>query len=402
MGKRITLIDVKDFLSKDGLKILDENEYINSKIPFTSVTKEGYYIYQSFSNMRKGHPPLKFSKHNPHTLRNIKEIWLPSNEPNIELLDTQYINATTKMMWRYKDTGVTFQKSWGTFQYGERDHPKIAREKAFSKRRRKSEEVRKEITGYLNDLNLNEWCLVEGEECNTYRNTQTPLKFINKQGYYAMYSLLQFQQGKAKMSLYNSNYPDESTYNMKRFLELNTDYRLAEGQHYHGDGKYKFICTKHNKEFETEWYYIRQLRLSCRACYSEKYSGENSSKYNPNLTEEERTIGRNIEGYSEWRKAVYERDNYTCQCCGDSKGGNLVAHHLDGYDWCKEKRININNGITLCDYCHTDFHMEYGYGDNTKEQFDEFKTLRTALRLQNIEEQKLEITPEDYLHLERW
>jgi len=60
-----------------------------------------------------------------------------------------------------------------------------------------------------------------------------------------------------------------------------------------------------------------------------------------------------VTGYSEWRLKVYQRDNYTCQCCGDDSGGNLNAHHLDGYNWCKEKRINVNNGITLCDKCHT-------------------------------------------------
>lgn len=80
----------------------------------------------------------------------------------------------------------------------------------------------------------------------------------------------------------------------------------------------------------------------------------------------------NVHEYREWRKEVYKKDNYTCQCCGDNKGGNLNAHHLDGYDWCEEKRLDINNGITLCKNCHSDFHYVYGYGGNTKEQFEEW------------------------------
>jgi hypothetical protein len=32
--------------------------------------------------------------------------------------------------------------------------------------------------------------------------------------------------------------------------------------------------------------------------------------------------------YLDWRAAVFLRDAYTCQDCGDSRGGNLRAHHI--------------------------------------------------------------------------
>ena len=51
----------------------------------------------------------------------------------------------------------------------------------------------------------------------------------------------------------------------------------------------------------------------------------------------------------------------------------MNSHHLDGYDWCKERRIDINNGVCLCENCHKEFHKIYGYGNNTKEQYIEFK-----------------------------
>lgn len=102
------------------------------------------------------------------------------------------------------------------------------------------------------------------------------------------------------------------------------------------------------------------------------YKGKNSPLYNHDKPLEERLTERKYEEYYEWRKQVYERDNYTCQCCGESKGGNLTAHHLDGYNWCEEGRTDVNNGITLCEPCHTEFHMAHGYGDNTKEQYIDF------------------------------
>ena len=65
---------------------------------------------------------------------------------------------------------------------------------------------------------------------------------------------------------------------------------------------------------------------------------------------------------------VLKRDNYTCQCCGSND--NLEVHHLDAYNWCIEKRTDIDNGVTLCNYCHIIFHKKYGKSEVTKEQYD--------------------------------
>lgn len=99
--------------------------------------------------------------------------------------------------------------------------------------------------------------------------------------------------------------------------------------------------------------------------------GKDSVKWNPNITDEERQDTRKYFEYTEWRKEVYKRDNYTCQICGDNSGGNLNAHHLEGYAKNKKLRTIVLNGITLCEFCHKEFHNRYGY-NNTKEQFIEF------------------------------
>lgn len=126
---------------------------------------------------------------------------------------------------------------------------------------------------------------------------------------------------------------------------------------------------------------------SC-GCLFDKMKGENHPRYDPTITDEERIKNRYILGKEHtdnWRIDVYERDNFTCQVCGDKgrKGHQLMlnAHHLDGWNWCKDKRFKTSNGITLCEDCHVEFHKEYGYGNNTREQFEEFKEFR---ELENI------------------
>lgn len=112
---------------------------------------------------------------------------------------------------------------------------------------------------------------------------------------------------------------------------------------------------------------------SCGCLHKEMLIGENNPRYNSNLTEEDREDRRCQKDYYEWKQEVKKQANFTCDCCGDNKGGNLHSHHLDGYNWCKEKRTDISNGVCLCDKCHKEFHHIYGYGNNTQEQYIEFK-----------------------------
>ena len=74
--------------------------------------------------------------------------------------------------------------------------------------------------------------------------------------------------------------------------------------------------------------------------------------------------------YYEFKKRVLCRDGYKCICC--SKDYCLEVHHLDSYDNFPEKICDADNAITLCKNCHKNFHLVYGKGNNTKEQFEEW------------------------------
>lgn len=104
--------------------------------------------------------------------------------------------------------------------------------------------------------------------------------------------------------------------------------------------------------------------------------GKNSPHWKPEKTDEERLIGRATPEDHEWKTSVLKRDDYTCQCC-NKRGGNLNAHHLNGYHWDVEHRHDVNNGVTLCIHCHKEFHKLYGNKNNTREQYEQFINNKT-------------------------
>ena len=55
--------------------------------------------------------------------------------------------------------------------------------------------------------------------------------------------------------------------------------------------------------------------------------------------------------YKLWRKAVFERDDFTCQRCGE-RGGKLNADHIKSFAEHPEIRTELSNGRTLCVECH--------------------------------------------------
>lgn len=87
---------------------------------------------------------------------------------------------------------------------------------------------------------------------------------------------------------------------------------------------------------------------------------------------------RGKERKDSWSWKVRERDNHKCVLCGEEKGV-MHAHHLNAKKSFPEQALALDNGVTLCQKCHHDFHGEYGVGYNTKEQFEEFKKLRSKL-----------------------
>jgi 5-methylcytosine-specific restriction endonuclease McrA len=77
--------------------------------------------------------------------------------------------------------------------------------------------------------------------------------------------------------------------------------------------------------------------------------GENNPLWKGGTTSDYRE--RRRPRYVNWRKAIYERDNFTCQICF-KKGGYLEADHIKPFAYFPQLRFELSNGRTLCKPCH--------------------------------------------------
>lgn len=116
----------------------------------------------------------------------------------------------------------------------------------------------------------------------------------------------------------------------------------------------------------------------CKKCGYRNLRGANNHFYNSRLSDEDRRDANHRFRnplYKQFVMDCFARDDYTCQITGKKSNGDIVVHHINGYNWDVENRTNIENGITLNKDIHNEFHKIYGKGNNTKSQFVEFVNL---------------------------
>jgi hypothetical protein len=78
-------------------------------------------------------------------------------------------------------------------------------------------------------------------------------------------------------------------------------------------------------------------------------------------SEDTSPIGKNSYQYIQWVGIVKYRDGNACKKCKSTK--NLQAHHIKPVSKYPDLIIDIDNGITLCESCHKEFHSRYGDAD---------------------------------------
>lgn len=132
--------------------------------------------------------------------------------------------------------------------------------------------------------------------------------------------------------------------------------------------RYCLVCGLH-----IHWYQKYFCSWDCSGVFKQGKGLKETHKANlrgprPHMREEKaynytgstraRTTDMGRAEYRNWRRQVFERDDYTCQFC-EERGGKLNADHIKPYSLFPELRYDIENGRTLCVECHkkTDTYM---------------------------------------------
>lgn len=217
-----------------------------------------------------------------------------------------------------------------------------------------------------------------------YVNTTTEVPYIcekhkDKGVQYTSYDALKYRKNCCKWGFAETMSENQSKSSIddvkllcdKKGYTLLTDFITSV------DDKIEYICNSHEDYGiqTTSLWGLRTSTNSCRMCRQALISGANHWNWQGGIGLE-RDIIKQTPEYKKWRNDVFARDNYTCQCCFQY-GVSLNAHHIENFSSNPELRTDLNNGITLCEDCHSvnkegGFHNVYGVYNNNKNQLYEY------------------------------
>lgn len=109
-----------------------------------------------------------------------------------------------------------------------------------------------------------------------------------------------------------------------------------------------------------------------RTCKDYYYRGQQHHSWKTGTTNTFSQWISNQAGYTAWQKAVFERDNYTCQITG-ATGVKLHAHHIKPKAEFQHMALDVDNGITVSEDAHILIHKLLREGKNFQEAINEAK-----------------------------
>jgi len=377
MSREIYTIDKVRIILKDLEFELISEIYKNNNTNIIYKDKLGYFYFATFKNIKNNKPSRKFHKSNPYTIQNIK-LWLILNNKPFELISDIYIKSISKLKWRClkEKCGEEFENTWNDIQQGSGCGYCIGRKVGLSN-----------CLATKNPNLAKEWHPTKNGDLTPYDVTCGSGKLVwwkcskNPKHEWEAQILGRKERG----CPYCAGHLPSEDYNLlvdnpELCKEWNYEKNDKKPEDYcpHSNDSVWWKCIicgneweatiacKNNYEFRTH---------SCPKCNNNQ-KGEYSWNWQGGITPEHTQI-RQSGDYKSWRIEVYKRDNYTCQCCGDSKGGNLIAHHIENFSEYPELRFDINNGITTCTNCHKpnifgSFHNIYGTRNNNLKQLIEY------------------------------
>jgi hypothetical protein len=344
LKNRLTYSQVKAYFNSFGYVLLSK-EYHNAKTHLSARCPRRHEITITYDAFQSGRRCAKCSKRKVC----IEDVVTYVESIGYKLLSTFYVNAKTNLKLCCTE-GHIFSMCWNNLKNNERRCPECQ-----GLRRWTFNEVRDyfDSRGYV---------LLT----NNYKNSAQKLSYICPLGHFGETNFNKFKNEKHGCDFCGGSRRHQLEYVKKEFKREGLI--LLAKKYTNAGTPLEFRCSCGNVDTVTyrrfKWAGVgKNPKRKCSKCMI--------PEWHYTLNEEERIKERKYPEYYAWVKKVKEANGYSCECCNYT-GVKVVAHHLDGYSWCKEKRTDINNGVVLCHDCHNEFHSIYGYKNNTALQYLDF------------------------------
>lgn len=322
-----------------------------------------------------------------------------------KLLSKKYINNRSPLLFQCA-CGETFERNFVNFRKGNMLCPKCCNEEVHKKARLDLDYIKSEI-------NKSGCRYISGE----YKNKDSKLYLQCTCGNYFYKSWDTFKRGQ-------SHCPDCGR---KKIAEFQRKYYLNDAQTILSQHGYKIIgnyvdsvtpveciCTKGHVCLIKLSDLIGTRHSGCKQCGIERRSGVNHYNYKGGVSLLDNVIRQNL---SDWNNNIRKLYNHECPIMHTTKL-NTVVHHLYSLnmiiqDVLREDKVQIQlfkpmneielydkeikkiisdvvnkhtnkTGILIDKDIHSAFHKQYGYGNNTPKQFDDFLKNNYSISLSQI------------------
>lgn len=396
MPKKKTIEEVALSFEKRGYVLLDK-EYINATKPlhFICPKHPDENLSIRYANLKQGQGCKYCGEEKKRESMRIpyEEVKRNFRKRGYILLDTEYINAHTKLRYKcLKHPEYELEISYTSLMS---DHGCMycGKQKLAFKKRRTIEEVSRkfEERGYT---------LLEKE----YRNDTQKLRFkCPKHPEKQTYITFQNLRDGAGCSYCKRDALREK--NLKHNIETvkkefsKRGYVLLDDVYITNMNPVNYICLKHPNKVRKITFNSFQSGQGCRECGVEKRSGGNAYNWKGGTSTLNDFLRSSIK---EWIIHSLKSNDYRCFVTGD-RGGKLEVHHAESFYTLRDtalkntnleirenisnytndelktlstelKRLHMNvKGYPLKKDIHKSFHREYGKINNTYEQLLEFK-----------------------------
>lgn len=330
------------------------------------------------------------------TLEIIK-LRLKEINPNIEILNTEYINQKTKLRCKCLKDEHEWEATWVNLSVG-KGCPKCASVARVKQQSLTIEEIKERL------LKINPNIKVLSDE---YINSHTKLKckcLIDGYEFQTAWGSLSQGVG-CKICAINSREQKQrlSIQKIKEKLkEIDSNIEILSNEYKNNKSKLKCRCKIDGYEWNTTWMSLQQ-GCGCPMCSINSKKGESNINWKGGITPLHNYLRHVI---TPWKIDSFTKYNNMCDITGIKSNENIIHHSIGFSAILKETMTRLNLpiyqqinqytslelksieklclklhyhyglGICLCKYEHDLFHKIYGKGDNTKKQYEEFKKNR--------------------------